>query len=243
MRQSAERQRLHCPDFFPRLIPGTSIVVQQDYLFDSWNAWLHLTMERLSEYFEILTDTGLGSVVYLNMRAIPEAEIAAAAVGQMSAAEKLRLLEHARHRFTGHQALMLERSHASYLRGPAWCTGVDVEGHLAAFVRVVDAELVRLRPLAEPDLADEIDELRRALGAGHDLASLQSHLDRPGARLEAAATRGFAGRLPFRLFGLPQPITRRRLLARRVGTMLRIGKSHLARALSAGRLARAGVSR
>ncbi|HLY55018.1 MAG TPA: hypothetical protein VKS60_05645, partial [Stellaceae bacterium] len=57
--------------FFPHLIPGVSIVVQQDYLYPSWNAWLHIAMEALSPYFEILTDCGIDSVAFRNTAAIP----------------------------------------------------------------------------------------------------------------------------------------------------------------------------
>lgn len=37
-------------EFFPSLIPGVSIVVQQDYFFVSCY-WIHLVMESLSDYF------------------------------------------------------------------------------------------------------------------------------------------------------------------------------------------------
>jgi hypothetical protein len=223
--------------FFPRFIPGVSIVIQQDYIFDSWNAWIHLTMERLSDYFEILTDTGFGSVVYLNTREIPPAEIAAATVYRMAAEEKIRLLDRARRRFAGVQAIMLQRSHASYLCGPVWCTGCDAAGHLAAFARIADAELERLRPIADANLAADIDELGRALAEpGRDLAALQADVNRFIAKIgpvAAARRRDFAER-SLRLIGLPQPTTRWRLGARRLWTVLRILKSYFDRALLAG---------
>jgi len=37
-------------EFFPHLIPGVSVVVQQDYFFVSCY-WIHLVMESLAEYF------------------------------------------------------------------------------------------------------------------------------------------------------------------------------------------------
>lgn len=59
--------------FFPRLIPGHSLVIQQDYLFTDWNGWIHVTMEYFSEYFEILDHTDSNSVVFLYKKQIPQA--------------------------------------------------------------------------------------------------------------------------------------------------------------------------
>ena len=40
-------------EFFPWLIPGRSIIVQQDWFhYGCW--WIHLTMQHLQEYFEVL---------------------------------------------------------------------------------------------------------------------------------------------------------------------------------------------
>jgi hypothetical protein len=43
-------QRHLLREFFPHLIPGVSVIVQQDYFFVSCY-WIHLIMEALSEYF------------------------------------------------------------------------------------------------------------------------------------------------------------------------------------------------
>jgi hypothetical protein len=40
-------------EFFPRLIPGHSIVIQQDF-YHCWHPYIHLTMQYLKDYFEII---------------------------------------------------------------------------------------------------------------------------------------------------------------------------------------------
>lgn len=59
-------------NFFPNLIPGHSLVVQQDYNFHSCNGWIHCTMEYLSDYFEIVDYTPCNSVVFLYTKEIPK---------------------------------------------------------------------------------------------------------------------------------------------------------------------------
>lgn len=59
-------------EFFRHLIPGRSIVVQQDYVHH-WHYWLHLTMEFLRDYFEPIGRVKKGhSEIFLNTRRIPE---------------------------------------------------------------------------------------------------------------------------------------------------------------------------
>ena len=59
---------------FPRLTPGRSIVVHQDYFHD-WDPWLHVTMGHFQDRFAYLGSTG-GSAVFLCERAISEEEAA-----------------------------------------------------------------------------------------------------------------------------------------------------------------------
>jgi hypothetical protein len=40
-------------EFFPALIPGKSLVIQQDF-YHLWHPYIHVTMEYLRDYFEIL---------------------------------------------------------------------------------------------------------------------------------------------------------------------------------------------
>jgi hypothetical protein len=51
-------------EFFPSLVPGRSVVVQQDYVHE-WLPWIHITMELLGDYFErVATVPGSPSVVF-----------------------------------------------------------------------------------------------------------------------------------------------------------------------------------
>ena len=59
-------------EFFPHLIPGRSLVVQQDYLYHHWVAWLHVTMEFYADYFEYVCDTEVNSVLFRYVKKIPE---------------------------------------------------------------------------------------------------------------------------------------------------------------------------
>ena len=59
--------------FFPSLIPGLSIVVQQDFSFYG-SPWIHLLMYRLREYFEPVDDVPeSSSMVFRLRRPIPDA--------------------------------------------------------------------------------------------------------------------------------------------------------------------------
>jgi len=60
--------------FFPRLIPGRSILVQQDYN-DHSCPWVNLTMARFAEHFEYLNDVR-GSRIYLMRSPIPPSRLA-----------------------------------------------------------------------------------------------------------------------------------------------------------------------
>lgn len=62
-------------NFFSLLIPGHSLVVQQDYLWTKWNGWVHCTMEYLSEYFEKVDNTPSGCVVFLYTKEIPKEKL------------------------------------------------------------------------------------------------------------------------------------------------------------------------
>jgi hypothetical protein len=58
--------------FFPHLIPGRSVVVQQDYLC-FYHCWLIIAMDLFSDYFEPLGRVAAGnSTVYRYTRRIPE---------------------------------------------------------------------------------------------------------------------------------------------------------------------------
>jgi len=60
--------------FFPRLIPGRTILVQQDYN-DHSCPWVNLTMARFAQHFEYLNDVR-GSRIYLMRSPIPPERLA-----------------------------------------------------------------------------------------------------------------------------------------------------------------------
>jgi SAM-dependent methyltransferase len=107
--------------WFPHLIPGRSIVVQQDYLYHHWVGWLHVTMEFYADYFEYVCDTEVNSVVFLNTKKIPESVLSRNTVESLTFEEKMTLMNRAASRFDGrkrelilaakaHFAAMLEAS-------------------------------------------------------------------------------------------------------------------------------------
>lgn len=101
--------------FFPHLIPGKSVVIQQDYLYHHWVAWIHVTMEFYSDYFEYVCDTGSNSVAFLNTRRIPEDVLREKTVESLSTAEKIELMDRAAARFTGKQADLLRSAKQHFL--------------------------------------------------------------------------------------------------------------------------------
>ncbi len=134
-------------EFFPALIPGRSIVVQQDYLYDFDSAaWLHVTMEHYADYFRIVTDTGVNSVVFLYEKAIPPHLLSQRTIAGIAASDKIRLMARARARFAGDQANLLGRAHWRYLTGRNF-TGDDVEAHRAA----AEAAKYLVRPVDDSD--------------------------------------------------------------------------------------------
>jgi len=102
-------------NFFPQLIPGKSIVVQQDYLYHHWNAWLHITMEYYSANFEMLCDTKFNSVVFRYIRAFDPGEIRPALVETLSMGNKIALMDRAALRFSGKQREWLRASKEHYI--------------------------------------------------------------------------------------------------------------------------------
>jgi hypothetical protein len=101
--------------FFPHLIPGKSVVIQQDYLYHHWVAWIHITMEFYSDYFEYVCDTGDNSVVFLNTKRIPAEVLREKTVESLSTAEKVELMDRAAARFEGRKATLLRSAKQHYL--------------------------------------------------------------------------------------------------------------------------------
>ena len=79
-------------EFFPHLIPGHSLVIQQDFM-GVWLPHINWTMEYLSEYFEIVDAECGPSRVYLLTKAIPQNLIKDIVSGCLSLDERLNLLD------------------------------------------------------------------------------------------------------------------------------------------------------
>jgi hypothetical protein len=96
--------------FFPKLIPGKSIVIQQDYLFHTWTGWLPVTMEYFSDYFEILDHTEKNSVAFLYKKEIPADKLNINVIGSLTRSQMLDLANRNIARFSGIQAEILVKS-------------------------------------------------------------------------------------------------------------------------------------
>lgn len=77
--------------FFPSLIGGWSIVVQQDFV-RPWNPWVPVTMAALDEYFEVIAEEE-DSRVYLCTKAVPRDAVAGNFRETLSFARKRELME------------------------------------------------------------------------------------------------------------------------------------------------------
>lgn len=101
--------------FFPHLIPGRSLVIQQDYLYHHWVGWLHVTMEFYADYFEYVCDTGVNSVVFLNTKKIPESVLRRHTVESLSIDERIALMDRAAARFDGSRREMILAAKVHFL--------------------------------------------------------------------------------------------------------------------------------
>lgn len=84
----------HAADqFFPSLIPGHSVVVQQDY-YHCWHPYIHIGMEYLAEEFELLDEhVPYQSAVWRLAKPIPAEKLRRVADNALSQDERLRLLD------------------------------------------------------------------------------------------------------------------------------------------------------
>jgi hypothetical protein len=96
--------------FFPKLIPGRSVVIQQDYLYHTWTGWLPVTMEHFSDFFEIVDHTGDNSVAFFYHTEIPQEKLQIDIIQSKTRSEIKDLANRAIARFTGHQRDILEQS-------------------------------------------------------------------------------------------------------------------------------------
>lgn len=96
--------------FFPKLIPGRSIVIQQDYLYHTWTGWLPITMEYFSDYFDIVDHTEDNSVAFFYHTKIPDEKLQIDVIQSLTRSKMKKLADGAIARFSGHQKDILEQS-------------------------------------------------------------------------------------------------------------------------------------
>jgi ribosomal protein L20A (L18A) len=78
--------------WFPQLIPGKSILIQQD--FGWWDySWGNIMMEVFKDHFVVLDDVPVASRMYLCVRAISEEDAVRRTYASLSGDEKLRYME------------------------------------------------------------------------------------------------------------------------------------------------------
>jgi hypothetical protein len=97
-------------NFFSRLIPGHSIVIQQDYLFHTWTGWLPVTMEYFAEYFEIVDHTEQNSVAFFYHTEIPPEKLQVDVIASLSRSQMYDLANQNIKRFSGLQREILIQS-------------------------------------------------------------------------------------------------------------------------------------
>jgi hypothetical protein len=96
--------------FFPHLIAGHSIVVQQDYLYHEWNGWLAVTMELFRDYFRLERHARTGSVLFRLVTPIPSEKLALDPFQSLGRGAIARYMDDAIAHFTGPQKTMLMQS-------------------------------------------------------------------------------------------------------------------------------------
>lgn len=100
-------------EFFPHLIPGRSVVVQQDYVWGEL-PWIHVTMERLATSLPVLDWLPWSSTVHPMTRPLPSGFLGTG-YGDLSADQKLALMDDAIARWSGEERGRLECAKAALL--------------------------------------------------------------------------------------------------------------------------------
>jgi hypothetical protein len=86
-------------EFFPALIPGQSVVIQQDYVHE-WTPWLHITMELLGDAFTFVGSVPYCAAIFIPRRSISRDELPTDLRHALSDAEHLELFDRSASRFT-----------------------------------------------------------------------------------------------------------------------------------------------
>lgn len=93
--KTAEVNEFVVREFFPALIPGRSVVIQQDYLWP-YCCWVHVTMEVFGDRFRHVGDLPYNSRLYVLERAIRLEEAAAFRYADIPFDDKERMVAAAR---------------------------------------------------------------------------------------------------------------------------------------------------
>ncbi|HEX4837185.1 MAG TPA: hypothetical protein VFV03_01470 [Solirubrobacteraceae bacterium] len=104
--------------FFPSLIPGQSVVLQQDYVHE-WTPWLHILMEFLGDAFTYCGCVPFASAIFVPRRRIRAEELPDNLFADVSHEEKLILFDHSARRFDGEDRGVVEcaRAYLLYMIG------------------------------------------------------------------------------------------------------------------------------
>lgn len=97
--------------FFPALIPGRSLILQQDYLWGG-QPWVHITMELLAAHVRILDWMANGTVVYLVSSPFPDHLLRTRLREDLSHDELRVLMDQAVSRWTGEERGLVELARA-----------------------------------------------------------------------------------------------------------------------------------
>ena len=143
--------------FLPCLIPGRSVIVQQDYLW-GYGPWINLTMELLDGCVEQLGSMPNGSVAYLLTAPVPLDLIGAGLAESLTPDRQRQLMNRAVDRWQGDERGLVELARAMLI--------AELDGREAARTEL-DAVLARHsgRPRVEQCAAIMSQDLRRPDGA------------------------------------------------------------------------------
>jgi hypothetical protein len=101
-------------EFFPSLVAGRSVVVQQDYVHE-WLPWIHIAMELLADHFDLVDDVpGSPSVVFACTRPVRPRDLPSA-LRDLPPDRLEELFSSAVRRFDGEDRLILECARAVLL--------------------------------------------------------------------------------------------------------------------------------
>jgi hypothetical protein len=140
-------------DFFPSLVPGRSIIVQQDYGYGD-TPWIPITMELLRDSVVLLDWMEWGSHVFFVERELPT-DVLQNGVGGLDVDTKLELTERAVARAEGWVRGMLEISRSVLV--------AERDGPEAA---LAELRAVEERQVGRGFVLACLDEVRQAVAAG-----------------------------------------------------------------------------